>query len=103
MRHVIEALLIMSVFAAAQDSRYPLEYKIVEGHLQSDKCWMTMTEEAEDMGYVVEEVSVFSCVYYHPGSILKGRRDGRFIDLVGTDKKGKVKVTRWEIRDEAKP
>jgi hypothetical protein len=27
-----------------------------------------MTEEAECIGYALEEVSVFSCGHYHPGT-----------------------------------
>jgi intracellular sulfur oxidation DsrE/DsrF family protein len=82
---------------------FPLRFTIIEGHVTSTpKCWMTIKNEGNGVTYVVEQVTLFGCVLFDPGQTgVKGKRDRQWFDLVGTDKKGKVKVTRWEIKQQA--
>jgi len=101
MKKLIAVPLLLCLALAQED--FPLRFKVTEAHItQTPKCWMTMTD-SEGMTYVVEEVTVFGCGVYEPRQTFKGKRDKNWIDLVGPpDKKGKVKVTRWEIKQEVK-
>lgn len=92
--------------AVAED--FPLRFTIIETHETGGRsntwCWMTI-RDADDMVYVVEEVTVLhlSCDAFNPGTTdIKGKQDKRWIDLVGFNEKGKVKVTRWEIKQRMK-
>src|SRR5580698_8944674 len=97
------AVLVLLPAAATGQEDFPLRFTILEAHhTQTPKCFMTIQDQ-DDMKYVVEEVTLFGCQTYTPGSTnIQGKRDKQWFDLVGTDKKGKAKVTRWEIEQEFK-